>query len=108
MLGNLQAINDDEADYLYNIPFKQWKQSYDGVYGMGTGRQNLAKCINSVLKGTRHLPVTSIVKETYFHFTELFPKRAVNYVRQCREAMFGAMMYWKKLKRQQHEQTLCI
>ncbi len=43
---------------------------------------NLAECINSVFKGTRHLPITSVVRETYFHLAVLFPKRAASYAGQ--------------------------
>ncbi|KAK5843380.1 hypothetical protein PVK06_005835 [Gossypium arboreum] len=43
---------------------------------------NLAKCINSVLKGTRHLSIASVVKKTYFHLADLFPKWAAVYARQ--------------------------
>ncbi|XP_072056366.1 uncharacterized protein [Arachis hypogaea] len=33
---------------------------------------NLSECINSVLKGTRNLPVCAIVKSTYHRLNELF------------------------------------
>ena len=33
---------------------------------------NLAECINSVSKGTRYLPITVLVKATYFRLAELF------------------------------------
>ncbi|MFQ6647497.1 hypothetical protein Gotur_020710 [Gossypium turneri] len=40
---------------------------------------NLDECINYVLKRTRHLPITSIVRETYL---ALFPKRTASYASQ--------------------------
>ncbi|MFQ6663376.1 hypothetical protein Gotur_030927 [Gossypium turneri] len=43
---------------------------------------NLAECINFVLKGTHHLPITSVVRETYFRLAVLFPKRAASYAGQ--------------------------
>ncbi|MFQ6664182.1 hypothetical protein Gotur_031371 [Gossypium turneri] len=43
---------------------------------------NLAECTKSVLKGTRHLPITSVVRETYFCLAALFPKRAATYAGQ--------------------------
>ncbi|MFQ6650504.1 hypothetical protein Gotur_022412 [Gossypium turneri] len=43
---------------------------------------NLAECINSVLKGMRHLSITSVVRETYFRLAALFPKRAASYAEQ--------------------------
>ncbi|MFQ6653151.1 hypothetical protein Gotur_024696, partial [Gossypium turneri] len=42
----------------------------------------MAECINSALKGTRHLPIKSVVRETYFCLAALFPKRAASYAGQ--------------------------
>ncbi|MFQ6654868.1 hypothetical protein Gotur_025663 [Gossypium turneri] len=60
-LAILCSINSEDADYLCNIHFEQWAQAYDGGLRYGHMTSNLAECINSVLKGTRHLPITSIV-----------------------------------------------
>ena len=82
MLVVLRSINGEGADYLCNIPFEQWTQAYDGGLRYGHMTPNLAECINSVLKGTRHLPITSVVRETYFRLVALFPKRAASYAGQ--------------------------
>ncbi|MFQ6623814.1 hypothetical protein Gotur_004043, partial [Gossypium turneri] len=82
MLAVLRSINSEGADYLCNIRFKQWAQAYDGGLRYGHMTSNLAECINSVLKGTRHLPITSVVQETYFRLAALFPKRAASYAGQ--------------------------
>ncbi|XP_039146876.1 uncharacterized protein LOC120284146 [Dioscorea cayenensis subsp. rotundata] len=56
--------NDEEATrWLDNIPREKWAQAFDKE-----GRRydhmttNLAECVNSVLKGTRNLPITTMVK----------------------------------------------
>ncbi|KAH1121868.1 hypothetical protein J1N35_005028 [Gossypium stocksii] len=54
---------------------------------------NLAECINSILKRTRHLPITSVVQETYFRLTTLFPKQAVSYKGQ----MQGGHIWCRKV-----------
>ncbi|MFQ6643472.1 hypothetical protein Gotur_018694 [Gossypium turneri] len=82
MLAVLRSINGEGADYLCNIPFKQWAQAYDNGLRYGHMTSNLAKCINSILKGMRHLPITSVVRETYFRLAALFPKRAASYASQ--------------------------
>ncbi|KAH1114522.1 hypothetical protein J1N35_007900, partial [Gossypium stocksii] len=74
MLEILGSTNEVGAQYLSNIPFDQWTQSYDGGLRYGHMTSNLAECINSIFKGTRHFLITSVVKETYFHLVELFPK----------------------------------
>ncbi|MFQ6630104.1 hypothetical protein Gotur_006563 [Gossypium turneri] len=82
MLTVLRSINGEGTDYLCNIPFEQWVQAYDGGLRYGHMTLNLAECINSVLKGTHYLPITSVVRETYFRLATLFPKRAGSYVGQ--------------------------
>ncbi|KAH1129593.1 hypothetical protein J1N35_000971 [Gossypium stocksii] len=54
---------------------------------------NLAECINSVLKGMHHLPITSVVRETYFHLAALFSKRATSYKGQ----MQGGHVWCRKV-----------
>ncbi|XP_029148726.1 uncharacterized protein [Arachis hypogaea] len=36
---------------------------------------NLVECINSVLKGARNLPITALVKATFYRFNELFTRK---------------------------------
>ncbi|KAK5824575.1 hypothetical protein PVK06_019355 [Gossypium arboreum] len=86
MLAVLRSVNEEGADYLCNIPFEHSSQAYDGLR-FGHMTSNLAECINSVLKGTRHLLITVVVRETYFRLVALFPKRRVIKAK-CREAMY--------------------
>ncbi|KAH1066861.1 hypothetical protein J1N35_031848 [Gossypium stocksii] len=79
MLAILHSVNEEGADYLCNIPFEQWTQAYDGGLRYGHMTTNLAECINFILKGTRHLSITSVVRETYFRLAALFPKRTATY-----------------------------
>ncbi|KAK5771787.1 hypothetical protein PVK06_048030 [Gossypium arboreum] len=79
MLAVLHSVNEEGADYLCNIPFEQWTQAYNGGLQYGQITSNLAECINSVLKRTRHLSITSVVRQIYFRLAELFWKRAVSY-----------------------------
>ncbi|XP_017624984.1 uncharacterized protein LOC108468613 [Gossypium arboreum] len=76
------SVNEEGYDYLCNIPFEQWTQAYDGGLRYGHMTSNLAECINYVLKGTHHLPITSVVRETYFRLAALFPKQAASYAGQ--------------------------
>ncbi|RYR75622.1 hypothetical protein Ahy_A01g000185 [Arachis hypogaea] len=36
---------------------------------------NLVECINSVLKGARNLPITALVKATFYILNELFTRK---------------------------------
>ncbi|KAH1092389.1 hypothetical protein J1N35_019646 [Gossypium stocksii] len=79
MLALWRSINEEGVDYLCNIPFEQWTQAYDGGLRYGHMTTNLAECINSIIKGTRHLPITLVARETYFQLAALFLKQAVTY-----------------------------
>ncbi|XP_072094176.1 uncharacterized protein [Arachis hypogaea] len=46
---------------------------------------NISECVNSILKGTRNLPVTTLVKSTYGRLAELFVVRG-----QTAEAQLGS------------------
>ncbi|MFQ6637048.1 hypothetical protein Gotur_012690 [Gossypium turneri] len=96
MLVILRSINAEGADYLCNIRFEQWAQSYDGGLQYGHMTSNLAEGINSIFKRTLHLPITSIVRETYFHLAALFPKRAASYAGQ----MQGGHVWCSKVVRE--------
>ncbi|KAK5839575.1 hypothetical protein PVK06_008378 [Gossypium arboreum] len=85
MLAVLHLVNEEGADYLYNIPFEHWTQAYDDGLRYGHMTSNLAECINFVLKGTCHLPTTSVVRETYFRLVTLFLKRAASYKGQMQK-----------------------
>ncbi|MFQ6648499.1 hypothetical protein Gotur_021901 [Gossypium turneri] len=61
MLAVLRSINGEGTDYLCNIRFKQWAQAYDGDLRYGHMTSSLDECKNFVIKGTRHLPITSVV-----------------------------------------------
>ncbi|KAK5839985.1 hypothetical protein PVK06_008845 [Gossypium arboreum] len=79
MLANLRSINEVGATYLTNISFEKWNQSYDGSLRYRHMTMNLTKCINSIFKGKHHLPITSVVKETYFCLVAIFSKQAEKY-----------------------------
>ncbi|XP_016193018.1 uncharacterized protein LOC107633944 [Arachis ipaensis] len=50
----------------------KWLQHRDESRRYGHMTTNLSECINSVLKGTRNLPVCAIVKSTYYRLNALF------------------------------------
>ncbi|KAH1047121.1 hypothetical protein J1N35_037905 [Gossypium stocksii] len=77
MLEILWSINSIGARCLSNIPFDQWIKSYDEGLQYDHMTSNLAECINSIFKRTRHLSITSIVKETYFCLAGLLQKRVI-------------------------------
>ncbi|XP_072058200.1 uncharacterized protein [Arachis hypogaea] len=63
--------------WLNRIPRKQYALAFDGGYRWGHMTTNLVECINSVLKGVRNLPVTALVKATFYRLNELFTRKRV-------------------------------
>ncbi|KAL4349809.1 hypothetical protein AHAS_Ahas10G0079100 [Arachis hypogaea] len=53
----------------------KWLQHRDEGRRYGHMTTNLSECINSVMKGTRNLPVCAIVKSTYYRLNALFVQK---------------------------------
>ncbi|KAE8653889.1 neurofilament medium polypeptide-like [Hibiscus syriacus] len=73
-LENLKVFYDDQRVWKWasKIPQEKWSQAYDEGRRYGHMTTNLAEAINSVLKGTRHFPIASVVKETYFRLAKVW------------------------------------
>ncbi|XP_016186274.1 uncharacterized protein LOC107627983 [Arachis ipaensis] len=64
--------NPTMCDWANIIDYDKWTQHQDGGRRFGHMTTNISKCVNSVLKGTRNLLVTALVKSTYGRLAELF------------------------------------
>ncbi|XP_016172099.1 uncharacterized protein LOC107614399 [Arachis ipaensis] len=63
--------------WLNRIPWEQYALAFDGGYRWGHMNTNLVECINSVLKGVHNLPITALVKATFYRLNELFSRKRV-------------------------------
>ncbi|XP_016192031.1 uncharacterized protein LOC107632908 [Arachis ipaensis] len=73
----LRERGEAYTNWLNRIPREQYALAFDGGYRWGHMTTNLVECINSVLKGARNLPITALVKATFYRLNELFTwKRA--------------------------------
>ena len=72
--GEIRRANKDAIRWIGNIPREKWARAYDGGQRWGHMKTNLAESLNSVLKVTRNLPITALVKATYFRMGSLFGK----------------------------------
>ncbi|XP_039129077.1 uncharacterized protein LOC120265263 [Dioscorea cayenensis subsp. rotundata] len=95
--------NDEEATrWLDNIPREKWAQAFDKEgrrYGHMT--TNLAECVNSVLKGTRNLSITAMVKSTYFRLAELFVRKGVQVQAQIASGLIFSESLMKAIQENQ-------
>ncbi|XP_058784435.1 uncharacterized protein LOC131659238 [Vicia villosa] len=67
---------DMEAfNWIENLPREKWSRAYDGGRRWGHMTTNFVESLNSVMKETRNLPITSLVRSTYFRMGTLFGRR---------------------------------
>ncbi|XP_025640615.1 uncharacterized protein [Arachis hypogaea] len=58
-----------------DISVERWVLAFGG-HRWGHMTTNLVECINSVIKGARNLPVTTIVRSTFYRLNELFTRKS--------------------------------
>ncbi|XP_029147017.1 uncharacterized protein [Arachis hypogaea] len=71
----MRTENPAMCDWANRMEYERWTQHKDGGRRYGHMTTNIFECVNSVLKGTRNLPVMSLVKSTYLRLAELFVVR---------------------------------
>ncbi|XP_057730251.1 uncharacterized protein LOC130945559 [Arachis stenosperma] len=71
----LRERGEAYTNWLNRIPWEQYALAFDGGYRWGHMTTNLVECINSVLKGARNLPITALVKATFYRLNELFTRK---------------------------------
>ncbi|XP_029148275.2 uncharacterized protein [Arachis hypogaea] len=71
----LRERGEAYTNWLNRIPREQYALAFDGGYRWGHMTTNLMECINSVLKGARNLPITALVKATFYRLNELFTRK---------------------------------
>nr|XP_023873083.1 uncharacterized protein LOC111985661 [Quercus suber] len=68
----IKNVNPDAYDYLNNVGFKKWTLAHDHGHRYGAMTTNLSECFNGVLKGARCLPITTMVKFTFYKVNSYF------------------------------------
>ncbi|XP_025703408.1 uncharacterized protein [Arachis hypogaea] len=71
----LRERGEAYTNWLNRIPREQYALAFDGGYRWGHMTTNLVECINSVLKGSHNLPITALVKATFYRLNELFTRK---------------------------------
>ena len=71
-MTTIGRINFEAQQWLEAIPFQLWALSYNGgrIYGIMT--TNISEVFNNVLIGARSLPVTALIRLTFFHLNSYF------------------------------------
>ena len=61
--------------YLKDVPKDKWALAFDKGYHYGAMTTNVFECFNGVLKGAHSLPITVMVKYTWFKLNAYFNNR---------------------------------
>ena len=102
----IRRYNEEACIQLDEIPVERWTCSHDDGHHYGAMTINLSEYFNGVLKDAHNLPITSMVKFTFFklanyfddcrakiqdqlNFGELFSKYAMDKFTRCREKAGG-------------------
>ncbi|XP_072071678.1 uncharacterized protein [Arachis hypogaea] len=71
----LRSEDPAMCDWANLIEYSLWTQHCDEGRRFGHMTTNISKCVNSILKGVRNLPMCSLVKATYGRLAELFVRK---------------------------------
>ncbi|XP_015932905.1 uncharacterized protein LOC107459205 [Arachis duranensis] len=74
-LDIMRTENPAMYEWANRKEYDKWTQHEDSGRRFGHMTTNISECVNSVLKGTRNLPVTSLVQSTYGRLAQLFVVR---------------------------------
>ena len=68
----IENVNRDAHQYLKDVPKDKWALTFDEGYRYETMTTNVSECFNGVLKGVGSLPITAMVKYTWFKLNAYF------------------------------------
>jgi hypothetical protein len=71
----IRLSNEDAGRWLNNIPVEQWTRAFDRGCRWGHMTTNIVECMNGVFKGIRNLPITALVRSTYYRLASMFATR---------------------------------
>ncbi|CAK8538229.1 unnamed protein product [Lathyrus sativus] len=73
--SEIGMANTDVLRWIDSIPAEKWTRAFDGGRRWGHMTTNLVESMNVVFKGTRNLPITALVRATYYRLRSLFVER---------------------------------
>ncbi|XP_058750849.1 uncharacterized protein LOC131623868 [Vicia villosa] len=77
--NKIDMANGDALRWLDNIPVGKWTREFDGGRRWGHMTINLVESMNSIFKGTRNLPITELVRATYYRMGSLFAEKGAKW-----------------------------
>ncbi|XP_057719343.1 uncharacterized protein LOC130933743 [Arachis stenosperma] len=80
------------------IGVERWVLAFDGGHRWGHVTTNLVECINSVLKGACNLPVTVLVRSTFYRLYELFTRKSTEAHERLRNGFTNSEFATKRVE----------
>ncbi|KAH9608952.1 hypothetical protein KSS87_008828 [Heliosperma pusillum] len=77
-MAKIREMNPSAKALLESIPPSKWSLCHDGGHRYGIKTTNNSECFNGVLKRVRFLPITALVKATFFRLNSYFVERRGN------------------------------
>ena len=74
-MTELKRLDDKCLEWFKRLDTKKWTLAHDGGHRYGWMTTNIAECINGVLKGARMLPITALVRLTFYRCVSYFETR---------------------------------
>ena len=74
-MKELQRLNPECLEFFEDIVVEKWTRSQDNGSRYGWMTSNAAECMNDVFKGARMLPITSLVRLTFYLTIIYFERR---------------------------------
>ena len=71
----IEKVNRDAHQYPKDVPKDKWTLTFNKGCRYRAMTTNISECFNNVLKGTRSLPITAMVKYTWFKLNTYFNNR---------------------------------
>ncbi|XP_017613501.1 uncharacterized protein LOC108458602 [Gossypium arboreum] len=79
---DMAGSNPPLRQWLGSMEPWQWAQCFDEGYRYGQMTTNLVEAINSILRHTRHLPISAVFSATFSRLTTLMPKMGLKQAKQ--------------------------
>ncbi|XP_040950114.1 uncharacterized protein [Gossypium hirsutum] len=79
---DMAGSNPPLRQWLGSMEPWQWAQCFDEGYRYGQMTTNLVEAINSILRHTRHLPISVVFSAIFSRLTTLMPKMGLKQVKQ--------------------------
>ena len=74
-MATIRSVNSETQQWLEAIPLQLWALSHEGGQRYGIMTTNMSEVFNSVLKGARSLPLTTLVQLTFSRLYSYFVAR---------------------------------